>query len=81
MPNITLKGIPADVHEALKEQAAAHGRSLNREVILRLRMSIVRDRSADPVALLAASRRLQKRMPAVHLDDAFLATAKRQGRA
>ena len=36
MRNLTLKNIPASLHERLKAQAAANRRSLNREVIERL---------------------------------------------
>lgn len=37
MANITLKGIPPDLHRALKRRAEAHNRSLNKEVIAALR--------------------------------------------
>ena len=36
MPNLTLRDVPADLHQWLKEQAGAHRRSLNQEVILQL---------------------------------------------
>ena len=36
MPNLTLRDVPADLHQWLKEQAVAHRRSLNQEVILQL---------------------------------------------
>lgn len=34
MPNLTLRDVPADLHLWLKQQAGAHRRSLNQEVIL-----------------------------------------------
>jgi hypothetical protein len=36
MPNLTLRDVPADLHRWLKQQAGAHRRSLNQEVILQL---------------------------------------------
>jgi plasmid stability protein len=36
MITITIKGIPKATHRALKKRAAAHRRSLNREVIFAL---------------------------------------------
>lgn len=36
MPNLTLRDVPADLHRWLKQQADAHRRSLNQEVILQL---------------------------------------------
>lgn len=36
MPGLTLRNLPADLHLWLKQQAAAHHRSLNQEVILQL---------------------------------------------
>lgn len=80
MPNITLKDVPEDVHAALKAQAAAHGRSLNREVILRLKLSVARERGAEPAVVIERARRLQRRMKGVFVDDAFLEAAKREGR-
>jgi plasmid stability protein len=40
MISITLKGVPKDVHEALKKRAAVHRRSLNNEVIFTLESSM-----------------------------------------
>ena len=33
MPNVTLRDVPADLHSWLKQRAAAHHRSVNKEVI------------------------------------------------
>ena len=80
MPSITLKDVPEDVHAALKAQAAAHGRSLNREVILRLRLSVVKDRATNRKAVIEKARELQRRMKGNLVDDAFLSAARREGR-
>ncbi len=39
MPSLTIRDIPEDLHERLKSDAAAHGRSLNKEILLRLKVS------------------------------------------
>ncbi|EXI66578.1 MAG: hypothetical protein AW08_02483 [Candidatus Accumulibacter adjunctus] len=36
MPTLTLRDVPADLHQWLKEQAGGHRRSLNQEVISQL---------------------------------------------
>lgn len=46
MPNLTLRDVPADLHLWLKQQAVAHRRSLNQEVILQL--DALRGRNAGP---------------------------------
>ena len=33
MPNVTLRDVPADLHHWLKQRAASHHRSVNKEVI------------------------------------------------
>jgi len=33
MPNITVKDVPAKLHQRLKARALAHRRSLNREIV------------------------------------------------
>lgn len=40
MSTITLKDVPKKLHHSLKEQAKAHGRSLNKEVIATLEASL-----------------------------------------
>ncbi len=34
--NITIKGIPDDLHKKLKEQAAANRRSINSEILMKI---------------------------------------------
>lgn len=44
MASITIKGLPEDLHRRLKEQAQENGRSLNQEIICRLRAHVPRSR-------------------------------------
>jgi plasmid stability protein len=80
MPSLTLKDIPEDLHRKLKEEAEAHGRSLTKEVYVRLRLSIAQGRKSDGTGHILKARGLEKRMKGVHIDGAFLAAARREGR-
>jgi antitoxin FitA len=66
MATITLKDVPEELHRRLKEQAARHRRSLNREVIFCLEVAVggavTGVRSVDPEAFLAEVRRSRKTM-------------------
>jgi plasmid stability protein len=46
MPQLTLRDVPVELHHWLRQQAVAHRRSLNQEVILQL--DALRARNANP---------------------------------
>ena len=46
MPSLTIRDIPEDLHARLKADAAAQGRSLNKEVLVRLKLSVTERRPA-----------------------------------
>ena len=58
MKTITLKNIPDDLHQRLKERAARHHRSLNSEIIASLEASL-RSEPLDPEAYIARIRKLR----------------------
>lgn len=59
MANLTIKNLPDDVHQKLKQQAAEHQRSLNSEVIFCLKQAIQPTRrSAEEI--IAEARRLKQ---------------------
>jgi plasmid stability protein len=78
MATITLKNIPIAVHRALKAQARANGRSLNREAIVCLE-GVLLPRPVDRAALLERIRRSRSLRPAA-IDESFLRRAKALGR-
>lgn len=80
MANITLKDIPEELRTKLKEEAAANGRSLNKEVLLRLKISIMQRPSKTVQEILAEADRMRRKSKGVWIDDAFLDSAKRDGR-
>jgi plasmid stability protein len=78
MPNITLKGIPDEVHQRLKERAARHRRSMNSEAITILeRALLTHRRSAEEV--IAQAEALNERLGRTFPD--IVNEAKREGRA
>ena len=79
MPTLTVKNIPSDLYEGLKESAAANRRSLNSEIITCI-AAAVRGRKINPEALLARARQLRRKTRRHPLSDREFATAKRAGR-
>ena len=79
MPSLTIKGIPQDLLERLRQHAETHRRSLNSEVLVRLEHSVGSTR-IDPEAFLAQVLRLQKRTNLPPLTETLLEQAEREGR-
>jgi hypothetical protein len=79
MPTITLKGVPADLYERIKQCAAEPRRSLNSEIIVCLERS-VKGRRIDPDTFLSRVDRLRERINLPPLTDDILRTAKEAGR-
>lgn len=80
MATLTLKNVPGELVDQLKEEARQNRRSLNQEALSRLENSIaLRKRSAEET--IAALRRLHKRLGSRPiLTDALIERAKREGR-
>jgi hypothetical protein len=79
MPTITVKNIPADLYEQLKECATANRRSINREIITWIERG-VRVRKINPEALLVRARQLRQKIRNHVVTDDELRTAKLSGR-
>ncbi len=77
MATITLKNIPEDLHQRLRESAARHHRSLNREIIAQLEASLT-ERSRETDELLAELEALHGKLPMV--DHDLVNALKQQGR-
>jgi antitoxin FitA len=80
MASLTIKGIPDDLLERLREVAAENRRSLNSEVIYRLERSVEPTRAVDPEVFLARVRALNAQAPVPPLTDEFLQRAIDEGR-
>lgn len=79
MPNLTIKNVPDDLYEKLKENAREHGRSMNNEVISCLKRAVSGGR-IDPEAFLARVDALQKELSLPPLTDKILKKARDEGR-
>jgi plasmid stability protein len=78
MASITLKDIPSELHEKLKESAKQRRRSLNSEVIARLEQSI-EPRRTNVEELLEKARRFRSTLT-FEVTDEEINESKRQGR-
>jgi len=79
MTAITVKNIPADLYERLKQSAKANRRSLNSEILACIEQAV----TSQPInveALVQRARRLRERAPDYLLTDEAFDQAKREGR-
>lgn len=79
MATITLKNIPDDLYEKLKQRAIEHHRSVNSEVIVCLERAVQSGR-VDPESFLPKLEALHKRIALPALAEKFLREAKNEGR-
>ncbi len=80
MPNLTLKGIPRDLHERLKEEAGRSRRSLNSEIIHRLESSLSVP-VLDAEEFLATAREVRERTRVPFVTEQDLRRARETGRS
>jgi plasmid stability protein len=79
MPSITLKGLPRDLHRALKARAKAHHRSLNREVLATLQNATKQTHLVEPTAMIQEARGVRKKFKR-HVSSAQIRDWIRHGR-
>ncbi len=79
MATLTIKKVPEKLHKRLKESAALHHRSINREVIACLERSLM-SRQVEPEEFLARVRALRERTPDLYVTEEDLRNAKNEGR-
>ncbi len=78
--NITLKGIPDDVYERLRQSAGSNHRSLNSEVIACLE-TLLLPKKTTAVQHLAAIRAMRSKLPQGAFNHDEIDQLKREGRA
>lgn len=78
MTTITLKNIPDELHERLKESAVLHHRSMNKEIIARLEAQLMPPRQ-NAETKLAEIRALRQRLP-LRATPEEIGELKREGR-
>ena len=79
MPTITVKNIPDELYERLKQLAKANRRSTNSEIIVCIERS-VRSQSLDADEMLAKARMLREKTTPYKFTDEELNQAKTSGR-
>jgi len=79
MPTITVKNIPPELYERLKQSARANRRSINSEVIVCIEQA-VGCRKVDPEAMIARARTLREKTAPYQITDDEFNQAKRAGR-
>jgi plasmid stability protein len=79
MATITVKNIPTDLYERLKQSAEANRRSINSEVIVCIERA-VRSRKIHPEATLARARELREKTGDYLITDDEFTQAKIAGR-
>ncbi len=79
MPGITVKNIPEDLYEKLRQNAARNRRSINNEIIFCLEQ-ILESKKLDPQLQLEQIRKLREEFDLPDLTDDFLDAAKNDGR-
>jgi len=80
MPDVALRGLKPDLHQALKKAADRNHRSLNGEILARLEASV----EPTPVkvdALLARIEARKARLGSLELSEVDLRALKENGRA
>jgi hypothetical protein len=79
MANLTIRGIPEDVYEALKKSAESNRRSINNEVIVLIERAM-KKRERDVQRILAEARELRKYTADSPVSDKEFTRMKNTGR-
>ena len=76
---ITVKNVPGELYERLKQSAEANRRSINSEVIVCIERAL-RSRQVDPETVLAGARKLREETSGYTITDDEFTEAKATGR-
>ena len=79
MPALTIKNIPEDIYDRLKEAALIHRRSLNSEILYCIERTLI-PYKIDVSEHLSIARRLREKTVDYSLTDKVLDAAKNDGR-
>jgi len=79
MPTITVKKIPLEIYDKLKQSAKTSHRSNNSEIIACIEKAVL-SQSVNPDQLLANARKLRSKTAGHPIADSAFARAKTAGR-
>lgn len=77
--NITIKNMPSDLYDRIRNNAKSHRRSINNEVIA-IFEDALRAKRFDPDEFLASVRQLREKTKPLMLTEAMLQRIKNEGR-
>ena len=80
MSTITIKNIPSELYERLKQRAAENRRSMNNEVIVCIERAVLSRKTNTTDEVLAKARELRKKTSNHSLADGEFTTRKVAGR-
>lgn len=79
MATVTLKNIPDELYDQIKQSARTNRRSINSEIIMCIEMTL-RGRKIDPAKVIAAARALRRRTSGHLFTEKEITKAKNTGR-
>ena len=79
MTSITVKNIPEDIYERVKQSAKANRRSINSEIIV-IMEEAVSSRAIDPEGFLVRARQLREKTASYTITGDDFSRAKQSGR-
>jgi plasmid stability protein len=79
MATITVKNIPDDLYERLKQSAQTNRRSINSEIIVCIERAVDQSK-IDPEAAIARARQLREKSARYPITDNEFTQAKEDGR-
>ena len=79
MTTFTVKNIPLDIYEKLKQSAALNRRSINSEILVCIERA-VSSQQVDPELAIAEARMLRERTKLYIVSDDEITEAKKAGR-
>ena len=80
MPTLTIKNLPPELYERLKNSAERNRRSLNREIIVCLEKALL-ERPREPEDILKKVAALRGQLHVQPLTEEFLHQARNEGRS
>jgi antitoxin FitA len=79
MATITIKNIPDDIYELLKEKAKSNNRSINSEAIIAIKLAVA-SRPIDVQAAIQRARKIQELTAHYRITDQEITKFKNEGR-
>jgi antitoxin FitA len=80
MPSLTIKNIPENLYQHLKQAASLHRRSINSETIICLEKMLLSSKVEPSDQRILAAQALRKKVKSKLIDIAEIDEAKHEGR-